>query len=220
MQKVKVAIDGPVSSGKSSVGSEVADRLGFLFIDTGLMYRAVAWKIQKVFGSPKDWGKIAEQIKFDWKGTPSKPKMFADNQDVGEALFYPEISLLSSRIATESQVRKALVEKQREMAKPGGVVMVGRDIATVVLPDAEVKIFLTASTEVRAMRRFSELTEKGSDLTFDQVKNELEERDKIDTTRVDSPLRPAEDSVIVDSTHLSFEEVVLAMTKAVKSKIG
>jgi len=208
MKPISVAIDGPVSAGKSIIGSKVAARLSYLFIDTGLMYRAVAWKIQTNFASKKKWSEMAALSKFEWRNNPSSPTILLDGVDVSEKLFSPDISLLSSQIATNSEIRKSLVKCQHDIAKEGGVVMVGRDIGTVVLPDAPVKVFLTASVDARASRRYQDLKERGINISLDQVKEEMIERDRIDSTRVDSPLKPAEDAVLIDSTTLSIEAVV------------
>lgn len=220
MKKLQVAMDGPVSSGKSTVGSQAASQLGYLFIDTGLMYRAVAWKIQQQFGAKKQWGEIASRANMEWRGESSSPSLFVDGKEVGAPLYYPEISLLSSRIATDSEVRRALVSVQKEMAVGGGVVMVGRDIGTVVLPDAPIKIFLTGSIDVRATRRYAELKARGVDVTREEVKKELIERDRVDTSREDSPLRPADDSVLIDSTNFTQAEVVDRIVSAVRAKGG
>ncbi len=218
LSKIQVAIDGPVSSGKSTVGSKVASQLNYLFIDTGLMYRAIAWKIQAQFASEKEWGNVALGSKFEWRGDKASPNIFLDGADVTGKLYYPEISLLSSRVATNPNVRKALVAMQKAVAKDGGVAMVGRDIATVVLPEAAVKVFLTASVDTRAKRRHEELEAKGIKTSFDQVKSEMIRRDEQDSTRKDSPLRPAPDSVSIDATNLDVEQVVSQIVSLVKSK--
>lgn len=219
MNRISIAIDGPVSSGKSAVGSKVAEKLGFLFVDTGLMYRALAWKIQTNFAPKKKWKEMAALSKFEWSGNPASPTILLDGVDVSDKLFSPEISLLSSQIATNHEVRKVLVECQRAIAKDGGVVMVGRDIGTVVLPTAECKIFLTASIEVRAKRRYDDLHSRGVQISIEQVKEEMIERDRLDTTRADSPLKPAGDAVHLDSTALSIDNVIDKIVNLVKRPV-
>lgn len=218
MKHSLVAIDGPVSSGKTTVGRQLALELGYLFIDTGLMYRAVALKVQQTLASKSEWGKAAEESRFEWKGNPASPELFLDASNVTQRLFYPEVSLLSSRISADSKVRKALVAAQKEMAKSGGVVMVGRDIGTVVLPHANLKIFLTASVDSRAQRRYEELKSKGISISLEQVKNELIQRDQLDSSRKDSPLVPANDAIMIDSTGLSPVEVARKILGYLKSR--
>jgi cytidylate kinase len=207
---ISIAIDGPAGSGKSTVAKTIAERLKKIYVDTGAMYRAVAWKsIQE--GIPlSDESAIVEmtqkmQIRFE-RGI--RQKIFADDVDVSEAIRTPEVSRLSSPVSAIPGVRTRLVELQREFGSHGNVVMEGRDIGTVVLPNAELKIFLTASPEVRAKRRLTELKEKGYQADYEQVLSEIRERDLRDSTRAVAPLRQAPDAILVNTDLLSIEQVV------------
>jgi cytidylate kinase len=216
-KKIRVAIDGPVSSGKTSVGSLAAKALGYLFIDTGLMYRALAYKILQNKIPEKNWVETAKTTTFNWNGKHYKPDLILDGENVMEKLSLPQVASFTSKVAVHSEIRKTLVEKQREMAQEG-VVMVGRDIGTVVLPFAELKIFLTASVEARVDRRFQEYLLQGITMDKERLKKEILERDERDMTRKDSPLVPAKDAILLDTTSLSLEEVVDKVVSLIKMK--
>jgi len=207
-----IAIDGPVAVGKSSVGSLLARRLGYVFFDTGMMYRAFTWKVLKSGISPEDENKLchlASASKFDF--VPSQEGHLSpliDGEDVSSKLLRPEIEEHVSLISRVAGVRQALVLEQRKLAQRGKVIMAGRDISTVVLPWAELKIFLTASNEERAKRRYSELLERGENLSLEIVLADLKKRDEIDIHRPTSPLKPAGDAIIIDTENLSLEQVV------------
>ena len=207
-----IAIDGPVAVGKSSVGSLLAKRLGYVFFDTGMIYRAFTWKVLKSGISPEDKEKLCELAtvtEFDF--VPSKEgvlSVFIDGEDVSSKLLRPVIEGLVALIAKVAEVRQAMVSEQRKLAQRGKVVMAGRDIGTVVLPRAELKIFLTASTEERARRRHRELLKRGENSSLATVLADLKKRDEIDINRTVSPLKPAEDAVIINTEHLSLEQVV------------
>ncbi len=218
MSKIRVAIDGPVSSGKSSAGSRAAFLLNYRFIDTGVMYRAVAYKIKTQNIPLEKWEAAAKTTTFDWIGEPSKPTLSIDGIVIKDSLFSPEISSFTSKVAASPEIRKILVSFQREMAKNGGIVMVGRDIGTVVLPDAELKIFLTASLDTRVKRRYEELIQKKNNISIEELKKEVSERDKRDSTRKDSPLQIAEDGIEIDSTHLTLEQVAEMIVKKTEEK--
>jgi CMP/dCMP kinase len=208
-----VAIDGPAGAGKSTVAKRVADRLGFIYIDTGAMYRAVAWKTVQVGVPLSDEDAITVisermTIRFD---RSNGQKVIADETDVTEAIRTAEVTRLSSPVSAISGVRRRLVDMQREMAASGGVVMEGRDIGTVVFPNADVKVFLTASPEERARRRHLELTEKGVESCVDDLVAQMRERDHRDSTREDSPLKQADDAVAVDTDDLTIDQVVDAI---------
>jgi cytidylate kinase len=207
-----IAIDGPVAVGKSSVGSLLAKRLGYIFFDTGMIYRAFTWKVLKSSISPEDERKLcqlANTTKFDF--VPSKEgnlSFLVDGEDVSSKLLSPEIEELVPLIAKVAGVRQAMVSEQRKLAQRGKVVMAGRDISTVVLPWAELKIFLTASTDERAKRRYKELLKRGENSSLKIVLADLKKRDEIDIHRTISPLKPAEDAIIIDTENLSLEQVV------------
>jgi cytidylate kinase len=207
-----IAIDGPVAVGKSSVGSLLAKRLGYVFFDTGMIYRAFTWKVLKSGISPKDEQKLCElatAIKFGF--VPSKEGVLSvliDDEDVSSKLLCAEIEGLVALIAKVAEVRQAMVSEQRRLAQRGKLVMAGRDIGTVVLPRAELKIFLTASTEERARRRHKELLKRGENSSLESVLADLKKRDEMDINRTISPLKPAEDAIIIDTENLSLEQVV------------
>ena len=207
-----IAIDGPVAVGKTSVGSLLARRLGYVFFDTGMLYRAFTWKVLKSGISENDENKLfhlASTSKFDF--IPSHEGYLSplvDGEDVSPELLHPEIEKQVSLISKVAGVRQSLVSEQRKLAQRGNVVMAGRDIGTVVLPWAELKIFLTASTEERAKRRYNELLEQGENSSLESVLFELKRRDEMDINRTVSPLKPAGDAIIVNTENLSLEKVV------------
>ena len=212
MKPQLIAIDGPVAVGKSSVGSLLARRLGYVFFDTGMIYRAFTWKVLKLGISPEDEQKLcqlANTTKFDF--VPSKEGYLSpliNGEDVSSKLLCPEIEERVSLISKVAGVRQAMVSEQRKLAQRGKVVMAGRDISTVVLPWAELKVFLTASTEERAKRRHKELSERGENLSLETVLADLKKRDERDIHRTISPLKPADDAIIIDTENLSLEQVV------------
>jgi cytidylate kinase len=208
-----IAIDGPVAVGKSSVGSLLARRLGYVFFDTGMVYRAFTWKVLKSGIPPGDEEKLCQLVnttKFDF--VPIKSGWYLspliDDEDISSKVLCPEIEEQVSLTSKIAGVRQALVLEQRRLAQRGKLVMAGRDIGTVVLPWAELKIFLTASTEERAMRRYKELLERGENTSLEIVLADLKRRDKIDTHRTISPLKPAEDAIIIDTENFSLEQVI------------
>jgi len=207
-----IAIDGPVAVGKSSVGSLLAKRLGYLFFDTGMVYRAFTWKVLKSGVSIEDEQKIyqlANTTKFDFvpsHGWHLSPVI--DDEDVSSKLLCPEVEAHVSLVSKIAGVRQTLIQEQRRLAQRGKVVMAGRDIGTVVLPWAELKIFLTASTEERARRRYKELLKRGENSSLEIVLADLKKRDEMDIHRTISPLKPAEDAIIIDTENFSLEQVV------------
>ena len=208
-----IAIDGPVAVGKSSVGSLLARRLGYVFFDTGMVYRAFTWKVLKSGIPPGDEEKLCQLVnttKFDF--VPIKSRWYLspliDDEDISSKLLCPEIEEQVSLTSKIAGVRQALVLEQRRLAQRGKLVMAGRDISTVVLPWAELKIFLTASTEERARRRYKELLERGENTSLEIVLADLKRRDEIDTHRTISPLKPAEDAIIIDTENFSLEQVI------------
>ncbi|OPY58923.1 MAG: Cytidylate kinase [Pelotomaculum sp. PtaU1.Bin035] len=210
--KPNIAIDGPAGAGKSTVAKMVAKKLGFLYIDTGAMYRAVTLKAYRDgvnLDDTKALGEMAAAASVELvAGHDQSTKVFLNGEDVTEEIRSPDISRLVSLVARVPEVRKRLAELQRAMAKQGGVVMEGRDIGTVVLPDARIKIFLTALPEERARRRRIELAAKGYYINQRQMEKEILERDRIDTSRETDPLVSAPDAEIIDNSSYSVEEVV------------
>ena len=205
-----LAIDGPAASGKSVVGREVARRLGIRFLDTGAMYRAVTWaSIQNDVrpASQCELASLAAGMEMQLVSTSAQDRLLLDGEDITDFLRTPEVDASVSAVSAVSGVRRALVAQQRAIAADGAIVICGRDIGTVVLPDAPVKVFLTASPEIRAARRAADFgTGKGVD--EEQVLAELRRRDKIDSERDDSPLRPADDALIICSDRMNVDEVV------------
>lgn len=207
-----IAMDGPVAVGKSSVGSLLAKRLGYVFFDTGMMYRAFTWKVLKSGVSPQNEQKLcqlANTTKFDF--VPSQERYllpFVDGEDVSSQLLRPEVEERVSVTSKIAGVRQAMVAEQRKLAERGRIVMAGRDISTVVLPRADLKIFLTASAAERAKRRHKELLERGQNSSLETVLADIIKRDAMDIHRAISPLKPAEDAVIIDTEKLSLDQVV------------
>lgn len=216
---IKVAIDGPAGAGKSSIAKAVAKKLGFVYIDTGAMYRAVAVYaiengieiIEKSFTD-----EVLDRIKIDISYDEGGQRIFLCGKDVSERIRLADASIGASNVATIPAVRLKLVELQRNLAKKSSVIMDGRDIGTYVLPDAQVKIFLTASVEERARRRLLELVQKGQEADFEQVKKDIEYRDKNDSERKFAPLRQAEDAVLVDTSDMTIDEVIDTITKIIE----
>ena len=217
---MKIAIDGPAGSGKSSVSRLVAQRLGFTYVDTGAMYRAVGLAAVENGLDTKNADAVSgilDGLKITLSGS-AKQQIFLNERNVSEEIRLPEISVAASNVATIPAVRLKLTELQRELAKTCNVVMDGRDIGTYVLPDAELKIFLTASLEERARRRYNELCEKGVETDFESVKADMEYRDENDSSREMAPLKAADDSITVDTTDLTVEQTVDAICEAAASK--
>ncbi len=212
---LKIAIDGPAGAGKSTVAKRIADQLGYLYIDTGAMYRALTWLVIKHEISIDDQPAIIELVrtakivlKPGDKTSRQLARVFINGQEITKQIRTPEITRLTSPLSTIAAVRAYLVEQQRTMASDGGVVLDGRDIGTVVLPDANIKIFLTASPEVRAKRRYAELRTMGEEVNFDNLLKEIIERDNRDSNRAIAPLCMAEDAVLILSDNMKIDEVV------------
>ena len=210
MIKKVIAVDGPAGAGKSTVSKMVAEKLGYTYIDTGAMYRAIAYKLinQGGFITREVIASVTKDIDIDLRYAKGATKVIVDGKDVSEAIRTPEVSHVVPEVAKIEYVRERLTELQRKMAARGGVIMDGRDIGTKVLPNADVKIFLTASIDERARRRFEELKAKGYDANLKDIKNKIALRDKQDTERKISPLEKADDAVLVDSTDKTINEVV------------
>ena len=206
-----IAIDGPVGAGKSTIAQGVADALGILHLDTGAMYRAMGLKALRAGIDPKDTAAaeaLCAETNIAVEMGPAGQKTLLDGEDVSNLIRTPEVSMAASDVAVCPSVRRLLVRKQQEIAAVNDVVMDGRDIGTRVLPDAQYKFFLTASPEVRAMRRFDELRDKGQAVTYDSVLEDVKRRDEQDTTRKESPLTMAADATEVSTDDLNADEVV------------
>lgn len=217
-KRLTIAIDGPSGAGKSTVGRTLARRLGYLYIDTGAMYRAVALKAKEkalVLGDESKLSALVSSLRITFVGKGRETAVLCNGKDVTKAIRSPEISRLASDISKKKVVREALVRKQREMGTGGGVVLEGRDIGTVVFPDAEIKFYLDADTEERGRRRFKELVEKGMQVDFNDTLEEVKKRDDNDMSRAISPLRKAEDAFFIDSTGRTVEEIVKEMVQRV-----
>lgn len=220
-EKLVIAIDGPSGSGKSTVGRTIARFLGYLYIDSGAVYRAVGLKALMTNTPLTDSGSIvqlARESSIALKGDPDHLQIFLDDQNVTAEIRTPDSSHASSVVATLSEVRAVVVEKLREMARAGGVVMDGRDIGTRVFPNAHVKVFLDASIEVRASRRFEEERSRGRVTTVEQIRKELEERDQRDRERSATPLVKAPDAVYIDTSSLGLDRVVNEVLEIARSR--
>jgi CMP/dCMP kinase len=210
MKKLIIAIDGPVGSGKSTVARRLAALMGYVYVDTGAMYRAIALKALRrgvALENAEELEELARGTRIDLRAEDGTQRVSLDGEDVTAAIRSPECSQASSKIAVVAGVRKVLVAEQRRAGEQGGVVMEGRDIGSVVFPDADLKIFLTASPEVRAERRWGEHQQKGDAVTLERTLEEIHERDRRDRERATSPLVRAKDAVVVDSTAMDAEEV-------------
>jgi cytidylate kinase len=210
LKKLVVAIDGPAGAGKSTVAQLAAKELGYTYIDTGAMYRAVAWKVLQQGGEVTDEKILAviPDIDVDLSYENGKTTVRVDGQDVTGEIRTPEVSHIVSQVAALGPVREKMVDLQRKMAERGGVLMDGRDIATNVLPGADVKIYLTASIAERANRRYKELREKGLAVNLADIERDIAARDKADMEREISPLVQAEDATLLDTTGMTIPEVV------------
>ncbi|WP_412838611.1 (d)CMP kinase [Bacillus paranthracis] len=210
-KRISIAIDGPAAAGKSTVAKVVAKKLSYVYIDTGAMYRTITYAAleQKVdIENEEQLMEVVKNVKIEFQQGENTQLVFLNGQDVSEVIRTPEVTNRVSIVAKHRLVREEMVRRQQELAEKGGVVMDGRDIGTHVLPDAEVKIFMLASVEERAERRHLENVNKGFDSNLEQLKEEIAQRDKLDSEREVSPLKKADDALELDTTSLSIEEVV------------
>lgn len=228
MKKITIAIDGFSSTGKSTLAKQLAKHLGYVYVDTGAMYRAVAlFAMQKGYISSSNFDKQALindipniKLHFEFNADLGFAEMFLNDVNVEKEIRTIEVSSFVSKVAEVSEVRAKLVEQQKAMGKNKAIVMDGRDIGTVVFPDAELKIFMTASAETRAQRRFDELEAKGDNVSYEDVLKNVQERDYIDTHRDDSPLVIADDAIEIDNSYLSREEQFAAVLELVEEIIN
>ena len=223
MKYISVAIDGPSGAGKSTLARQAARELGFLYVDTGAIYRTVALSAVRAGIEPSDAKRLiptlnALDIRLGY-GADGVQHMYLNGEDVSDAIREHAISQHASTVSAIPEVRAFLLELQRELARTNHVIMDGRDIGTVVLPDAQVKLFLTAAPEARAKRRCLELAQRGQDTPYETVLHDIIKRDEQDTNRAIAPLRQAEDAVLVDTTHLDLEQSLQAILSAIKEKI-
>ena len=224
MKMVSIAIDGPSGAGKSTLARSAAAELGYLYVDTGAIYRTIGYYAHANHIDPKDEQAVASalpQVRVELTyGDDGLQHMLLNGQDVTKEIRLPEISLCASAVSAHPGVRAFLLEMQRELARTHNVIMDGRDIGTVVLPDADVKIFLTASPEARARRRMLELEQRGTPEPYEKILKEIEQRDWDDSHRATAPLRQAEDAVLLDTTELNFEESREALLKLFRERTG
>ena len=214
-----ITVDGPAGSGKSTVSRLLAKRLKYLYLDTGAMYRAVALQAKRESVDLKDREKISRlcrDLDLHFKTVDGKTRIFLGSEDISAAIRSPEMDMLSSAISAIKEVRQAMTLLQRKMAGQGGVVAEGRDMGTVVFPDADCKFFVDADSGVRAGRRYRERLERGEAVSMGEVEKELRKRDDQDSTRALAPLVPAKDAVLMDTTAMTVEEVVEKMIKTVE----
>lgn len=218
---ISVALDGPAGAGKSTIAKEAARRLGFLHVDTGAMYRAIGLDALRRGADTTDPAQVLphlEETHITLRFTAEGQKIFLRGEDVSEAIRTPEASMAASNVSAIPEVRQFLLELQRGLARENNVIMDGRDIGTVVLPGAEVKIFLTAAPEARAMRRYKELIAKGTQADYDTVLAEVKERDYNDSHRAAAPLRQAEDAWLCDTTDLTLEGSIQAVADYIRER--
>ncbi len=221
---ISIAIDGPAGAGKSTIAKRLAKELGYYYVDTGAIYRTVAYFMDLLDVSPKDVDGVSRyideltiEIEYDDDGLQH---MIMNGMDVTDDIRTPDISQKASLVSAHAVVRDMLLDMQRDVAKKHNVIMDGRDIGTVVLPRAQVKIFLTASAEVRAQRRYQELQAKGSKDSYEKVLSEIKKRDHQDSTRPIAPLKQAKDAVLVDTSELDIDAAVEAIRAVVAKKVG
>ncbi len=224
MQERSIAIDGPAGAGKSTLARALAQELGYLYVDTGAIYRTVALRAREAGADPSDPGQVEPlldglEIRMDY-GPDGEQRMYLSGTDVTKAIRDNEISGMASKVAALPGVREFLLDFQRRQAREHDVVMDGRDIGTVVLPQAGVKIFLTASPEARAQRRTLELRQRGQDADFDEILRQIRQRDEQDRTRPVAPLRQAEDAALLDTTNLDLKGSLEALLTLVRERLA
>lgn len=217
-KKLVIAIDGPAGAGKSTIAKLTAEELGYIYIDTGAMYRSVAWKFlqEKQVFSPELVGNLADKMEITFEPEAKLNRVFVDGVEVTEAIRTPEVTEIVSKVSAVGAVREAMVAQQRRMGAAGGVVMDGRDIGTVVFPQADLKIFLTASAEERALRRHKEMLDKGMQVDLQQLQADIEARDKQDCEREIAPLCCAEDAIYLDTSSMTILEVTAKILNLVR----
>ena len=219
---INVAIDGPSGAGKSSISREAARRLGFVYVDTGAMYRAAALYVMQHRIDPDDAekvGSILPMLDIELKYEDGEQKVYLCGENVSRVIRTREVTRCAPIVSAIPKVRQCLSDMQQEMAQNNNIIMDGRDIGTVVLPHADVKIFLTASAEVRAQRRYKEMLEKGMETNYEDVLADIKERDYYDEHKPISPLRPARDSILIDTSEIDYEHSVQLVVDTIQSRI-
>lgn len=220
---INIAIDGPAGAGKSTVAKAVSKQLGYIYVDTGALYRAVGVYVMRNGVDTKNEQEITvllADVKIELKYVDGVQKVFLNGEDVSEEIRQPEASMAASNVSALPEVRKFLLSLQKNIAKENNCIMDGRDIGTVVLPDAQIKVFLTADVNERAQRRYKELKEKGIEESFEKVLEEMKQRDHQDMKRAIAPLKAADDAIIFDTTGNTLEESVNKMIKIVEEKLN
>ena len=220
---INVAIDGPAGAGKSTISRRAAAALGYIYIDTGALYRTVGLHALRLGADTKDAAAVAatltDELHVELRFVGGEQRMFLNGEDVSDAIRTPEASLAASAVSAVPAVRAYLFDLQKQLAHENDCIMDGRDIGTVVLPDAQVKIFLTASPEARAQRRYEELIEKGMDVTFDDVLADMKQRDYNDSHRAIAPLKPADDAILLDTSSNTLEQSVELVTRTIRENM-
>lgn len=226
MKHINIAIDGPGGAGKSTISKEIAKRLGIIYVDTGALYRTVGYYAREQGLSVED-AKVSEKItplleniNIEIAYVSGTQHVILNGEDLGDKIRQPDISMYASACSSVSNVRAFLLEAQKKLARENSVIMDGRDIGTVILPEADVKIFLTASDSARAMRRYKELVAKGVDVKYEDVLNEMNQRDKADSSRAVAPLKPADDAHLFDNSDYDFESSVIYIINYITEKTG
>ena len=218
---IKIAIDGPSGAGKSTVAKALSAKLGIVYVDTGALYRTVGYFVRQKNVNPKDAdavGALLPEISIEIRYEDGAQHVYLNGEDLGDKIRTPEMSMYASAVSAIPSVRAFLLDTQRDIARKNNFVMDGRDIGTVILPDADVKIFMFASNEARAMRRYKELIAKGEDVKYEDVLREMIERDNNDRSRDVAPAVPAEDAVMMDNSCMSVDENVDAVIDLIRSK--
>ncbi len=220
---IKIAIDGPGGAGKSTVAKAVAAKLGIVYVDTGALYRTIGYYVKEQGIDPHDNAAVAAclpNIDIDVRYEDGVQRVYLNGSCPGDAIRTPEMSMYASAVSAIGEVRAFLLDTQRAIARKNSVIMDGRDIGTVILPDADVKIFMTASAECRAQRRYEELKAKGIDAKYEDVLSEMNERDKNDSTREIAPATAAEDAILYDNSGMTLEENVNGVIEIINKKVG
>lgn len=217
---ISIAIDGPAGAGKSTVAKAVAKKLSFIYVDTGALYRAIGlYSLENKLISENEIIFSLKNVKVDLKFENDSQKVFLCNEEVSEKIRTPEVSMMASKVSAIPAVRAFLFDLQRDLAKKNNVIMDGRDIGTVILPVADVKIFLTAAPEKRAERRYKELLEKGLEVNYDDILNDIIRRDTDDSNREIAPLKEASDAILVDTSEYDLENSINLVLNVIKNKL-
>lgn len=216
-----VAIDGPAGAGKSTVARAISREMSFVYVDTGALYRAIGlYMIKNRIDGDESIVSYLNKVKVDLKFVDNEQKIFLCGEEVSGEIRTPEVSMMASRVSAILAVREFLLDLQRDLAKKNNVIMDGRDIGTVILPDADVKIFLTASLEKRAQRRYKEMLEKGLNVTYDGILSDIKKRDYDDSHRKVAPLKPAADAILVDTSDYNLEESIKLVLDVIRKKLN